>query len=407
MDTDSLGPLTYQISPAVISERTDRAREWMTRTGAIAILAYGGPAALGSRTGSAGYLRYLTGWMTTHQPALLVVPLEGRPTVITMGPHDTRAFAMRTSWYADVIATGGVPRYPVEAAAALRELSPSGTVGLLGFSEMPAPLHAATVQALAGYDLLDAEPAVDAMRTVRHPEEIQMHRVGARISDSMIQTAMDNAVLPGMTGARLMADIEHAGRVLGAGTPGTWLATGEMPTTTYMEQMEVVGPIGRRDRVQLGTSLSYGGYFAQGLRIGVRGRPSPALADYAKILLEIQDEALAAMVPGAKLHTVSDAIEAAIDRHCPYERSKDPFRFQSCHGLGLSYAEPGMARDLNARRDKSLDPEGVSIVESMVIEVHPNFTTDTAGHVCAGDMALITKDGAQWITEFPRGLYQL
>jgi Xaa-Pro aminopeptidase len=159
--------------------------------------------------------------------------------------------------------------------------------------------------------------------------------------------------------------------------------------------------------VQLGTSLTYQGYFAQGLRIGLRGKPSARLREYADIMMDIQDAALAAMRPGAKVHDVSDAIENAIDLHCPYERDKDPFRFQSCHGLGLSYVEPGIARDLNARRDKSIDPAGVDLVENMVIEVHPNFTVPDLGHVCAGDMALVTRTGAVWLTEFPRGLYQL
>ena len=234
-----------------------------------------------------------------------------------------------------------------------------------------------------------------------------MHRAGAAVSDAMIETAMRHAVQPGMTGPRLMADVEHAGRELGAGTPTTWLAIGEKPVTTYMEQAELSGPIGAADRVQLGTSLTYNGYFAQGLRIGVRGRPSARLREYARILLEIQDAALAAMVPGAKLHAVSDAIEDAIDKYCPYEREADPFRFQSCHGLGLNYVEPGMARDLNARRDRTLDPAGVAIAENMVIEVHPNFTVPELGHVCAGDMAVVTAAGAEWITKFPRGLVEL
>jgi Xaa-Pro aminopeptidase len=174
-----------------------------------------------------------------------------------------------------------------------------------------------------------------------------------------------------------------------------------------MEQMELTDRIGPHDRVQLGTSLTYQGYFAQGLRIGTLSKPPAKLLEYADILTEIQDAALAVMRPGAKLHLVSDAIESAIDEHCPYERSKDPFRFQSCHGLGLNYVEPGMARDLNAKRDKTVDPAGVSMAENMVIEIHPNFTHPDLGHICAGDMALITASGAQWLTAYPRGIQEI
>jgi Xaa-Pro aminopeptidase len=300
-----------------------------------------------------------------------------------------------------------VARYPDEVAAALAAIGGTGPVATVGWSEMAGPLFAAATAVVQGRPALDGEPAVDELRLRRDPEEVLMHRIGAEISDAMVATAMERSTLPGMTGARLMADVEHAGRERGAGTPTTWLAVGERPVTTYMEQMEVTAAVGPEDRVQLGTSLTYQGYFAQSLRIGVRGTPSSALRRYADALLEIQDAALAAMRPGALLHEVSDAIEGGIDRFCPFTRDSDPFRFQSCHGLGLNYVEPGMARDLNARRDRTLDPAGVRMVENMVIEVHPNFTVPEIGHVCAGDMALVTATGAQWLTSFPRGLHQL
>lgn len=234
-----------------------------------------------------------------------------------------------------------------------------------------------------------------------------MHRLGAGISDAMIEVAMAAAVQPGMTGARLMAEIEHAGRIRGAGTPGAWLAIGDRPVTTFMEMVEVGAPIGPADRVALGTNLTYEGYFAQGLRMGVRGGPSSALKDRATALIEIQDATLEVLRPGALLHQVSDVIESLIDQLCPYRRDEDPFRFQSCHGLGLSYVEPGMARALNVRRDRSLDPGGVHVRENMVLQIHPNFTDPQLGHVCAGDMAVVTALGAEWITAYPRGLVEL
>lgn len=401
---DSILTATPTISRAVFDDRLARARQWLADAGADVLVVYGAPGALGSRTNTAGYVRWLTGWATTALPSMLVIPAGGRPTIITMGPHDTRVFAERAGWFGDVVSTGSVDRYPAAVGTALVS---SGRVAVLGFAEMPAPLNEATAAALRPRPVLDAGPAIDELRLQRHVEEVEMHRYGAQISDQMIRTAMTQAVEPGMTGPRLMADVEHAGRSLGAGTPTTWLAVGEKPVTTWMEQVEAEGPIGRSDRVQMGTSLTFGGYFAQGLRIGVRGGIPKKLREYAGILIDIQDAALAVMRPGAKLHEVSDAIETGIDRACPYARDEDPFRFQSCHGLGLSYVEPGMARDLNARRDRTLDPAGVTIRENMVIEVHPNFTTPEVGHVCAGDMALVTASGAEWITAFPRGLVEL
>lgn len=396
-----------EIPVEVLKARKARIQSWMADQDLDVIVAYGGAGAMGSRTLTAGYIRYLTGWMTTSLPAIAVLPREGTAAVMTMGPHDTRAFKLRADWFGDIERTGSVAAYVDGVAAQLQKLSPS-RIGTLGFGELPYPLAVSLLDTLAKYETVDAEQGVDTMRLVRDPEEIEMHRIGASISDAMIQAAMEGAVTEGMTGDRLMAAVEHAGRSRGANTPTTWLTVDEHPVTTYMEPMEIARPIGSHDRVQLGTSLNFQGYFAQSLRIGVPGTPSPKLQAYADALIEIQDAALAAMRPGAKLHTVSDVIESGIDKHCPYERDQDPFRFQSCHGLGLNYVEPGMARDLNAKRDKSRDDsDGIEIVAGMVIEVHPNFTTPEVGHICAGDMALVTPTGAEWLTKFPRGLVSL
>jgi Xaa-Pro aminopeptidase len=397
-------PAQQMISPAVIEERLAQVRAWMAREAIDALIAYGSPASHGSRTATAGYIRYLTGWMTGSLPAMVVLPAQGAPTVVTMGPHDTRLFRARAGWFGEIVAAGGIPRYIDVVADAIAE---TGRVATLGLAEMPAPLARALERRLGATPTVAAERAIDRLRLHRHPEEVEMHRIAARISDAMVASAMDAAVVPGMTGSRLMAEVEHAGRVLGAGTPSTWLAIGANPVTTYMEPAELAPAIGPNDRVQLGTSLTYEGYFAQTLRIGVRGRPRARLRDCAQVLVEIQDAALDAMRPGAMLHDVVDAIEAGIDAYCPYARDEDPFRFQPCHGLGLSYVEPGMARDLDPRRDRTLDEEGVRMEENMVVEIHPNFTVPDLGHVCAGDMALVTAGGAEWISELPRGLYEL
>jgi Xaa-Pro dipeptidase len=392
------------ISQAVIEERVAGVRIWMAAAEIDALVVYGSPAAYGMRSVTSGYVRYLTGWMTASIPAMLVLPVSGAATILTTGPHDTRLFGICAGWFGDVVATGTVERYADAVALAI---AGHVRVATLGTVELPGPLARALDGHLAGREVVAAEAVVDEMRLHRHPEEVALHRIGARISDAMIETAMSHAVLPEMTGPRLMADIENAGRQLGADTPATWLAIGERPVTTYMEAAELAGSIGPADRVQLGTSLSYRGHFAQGVRIGVRGTPTRGLRDYAQVLVEIQDETLAAMRPGVMLNEVSDVLESAIDRHCPYERENDPFRFQSCHGLGLSYVEPGMARDLDPRRDRSRDRAGVPLRENMLIEIHPNFTVPSLGHICAGDMALVTASGAEWITAFPRGIHRL
>ncbi|MEA5455730.1 M24 family metallopeptidase [Sinomonas sp. JGH33] len=398
-----------RVSELALRTRIQRVRDAMTTEGLAALVVFGSPRALGSRSRTAGYIQYLAGWMSRPTAAALVLPRDGAASILTLGPHDTREFALRSSWLGDVIRTGDVLRHGTAAAEALVRagIEPGSRIGLVGVDELPHPAYRAVEAALGPYELIDAEGLLDRLRLTRDPEEVDMLRVSARISDAMIAAGMAEASRPGASGPSIMAEVEHRGRLLGADPAACWLAVGEAPPTTYFEFMELPNGVGPSDRVQIGTTAAYEGYFGQCLRMGVRGRASAQLTEFSDILLSIQDAALEAMKPGTPLHVVSDVIESMIDEHAPYSRSSDPFRFQSCHGLGLSYSEPGMAESLSPARDRSRDASGICLEPNMVIEVHPNFTVPGLGCIVAGDMALVTAQGAEWITESPRGLWAI
>ena len=124
-------------------------------------------------------------------------------------------------------------------------------------------------------------------------------------------------------------------------------------------------------------------------------------------LVEMQDRALATLAPGRPMQNLVDRLEADIDAYCPYSRASDPFRFQSCHALGINYAEPSCVTALSPDRDRGADANLPLIRENMIFEIHPNFTLPELGHVCIGDMARVTATGAEWITNTPRELILL
>jgi Xaa-Pro aminopeptidase len=182
---------------------------------------------------------------------------------------------------------------------------------------------------------------------------------------------------------------------------------GAAPPVTCFEFFELPETIHHGDRIQLGTNVSFEGHFAQGLRMGVWAEPSAKLKAMSQRLVDMQDAALATLRVGAPVHTLADTLERMIDETCPFTADTDPFRFQSCHQLGLDYSEPWLATALDRRRDRAGDKDGPVFREGMVFEIHPNFTVPGLGHVCQGDMAMVTAAGAEWITTYPRGLVVL
>jgi Xaa-Pro aminopeptidase len=388
-----------RISDDRLLQRIAAARAIMADAGVEVLMVYSHP-----RPGG-GVLQYLAGW-AARAGTILLLPREGRGIVLSAGPNNTRVFNQRCGFFADARAYGPNASLDKLLGEGLAELGVAGgKIGVSGTPYMSAPLKVS----LDGFvkEQVFLGDALDALRLVRHADEVAMHQHAADISVAMIKRVMELARLPQTTPSDLMIEAELAGRKLGADSSSIWLATGEAPPTTYFELFELNETLGPKDRVQLGATTTYEGHFGQCLRTGVRGGISQEMADAWSRMVEMQDRALATLVPGAPMQNLVDTLEADIDTFCPYTRATDPFRFQSCHSLGINYSDPSYVQAVNPERDRSKDGQLPLIAENMIFEIHPNFTLPELGHVCIGDMALVTATGAKWITNYPREITRL
>ena len=380
--------------------RIRQGRTLMAALGLDAILAYSAPRGLAAATRTSGNLGWFAGFSPIWAPSLLVLTAD-KAMIVAPGKNEARLFTTRVGDAFEVRQAGpdGI------MAEAIDLLGHRRHIGTAGADELPPRFAARLAASLPAATAIDAE--LQALRLARDPLEIELHRRASAISDSMIERAFAYAATPGSTPARLMSEVEHEGRWQGADISRLWLSTGPNPPVTYFEMFELPPTLEPGDRVQLGTMVSCEGYFAQGLRIGSIGAPKSALTDMVARIEAIQDEALALIRPGRPVHELVDLIENRIDAICPHTRESDPFRFQSCHGLGLDYSEPGVAGALSPQRDRSRDARGPVFQPGMVFEIHPNFSLPELGHVCSGDVALVTETGAEWLTRFPRGVFQI
>lgn len=388
------------IPQGVLEERIERAREMAAERGLVALVLCSASRAGGAGQ-SGGNTAYFLGYSTFNGPAALLVPTKGRPIVFGPGSNEKRMLKARVSTVAEVRQAAD---FGVGIAEALSEfgIRDDAPIGLAGRPDLPVRVERNLTARLPR--LIDVDAAVHELRAVVDPSDVEHQREASRISDLMIARAFEAAMEPGMTPARLMAEVEFAGRALGAESAKLWLAVGPNPPITSFEYFELAPTISLGDRVQLGTTVCVEGHFTQGLRMAILGEPSRELVKTVDTLLGIQDAALAVMAPGKPAHAVSDVLESLVDANCPYTRQDDPFRFQSCHQLGLDYSDPPLAYALSASRDKRLDAQGPVLRVGQVVEIHPNYNLPGLGHVCAGDAAVVTETGAEWLTRYPRGL---
>jgi Xaa-Pro aminopeptidase len=391
--------MTSPFDAAHFARRIAAGRAVLAQENLGALVLWSAPRGLAAATRTSGNVGWFTGFTPMWAPSCLLITPESA-TIIAPGKNELRLFRTRVGESFTILDAG-----PPGLVAALTPLLPQGPVGIAGMAEMPHQQATALLAALPRPVPIDG--ILDRLRMTRDASEIALHRRAADISDSMVAQAFAAAGTPHTTPAQLMAAVEHEGRMEGADVSRLWLSTGPLPPVTFFEMFELPPSLSVGDRVQLGTMVSYEGYFAQTLRIGALGPAAPALGDAVRAIEDIQDEALALLRPGEPVHRLVDLIEARIDGICPFTRDSDPFRFQSCHGMGLDYGEPGLADALSPRRDKSRDAQGIVLAPGMIFEIHPNFTLPGVGHVCAGDVALVTETGAKWLTHAPRGVARI
>jgi Xaa-Pro aminopeptidase len=385
------------------TERLGRLRNLLERRALAGAVLFSSPRILGPATQTAGTVQYFTGWSVMGTPTVLVVPLEGRPIIVVPGKNEDRLMRHRCGDQFDIVQLAG--RSWIEAIdAAFANLSVSGPLGLAGAREMTLGHFGTWAQPTDRFVSLDTDLAL--MRMKKSSAELELHEAAVGISEAMVEVAID-AVRRRVSPAQIMAEVEFEGRLQGADISRLWLSTGPHPPVTYFEMFELPEALAIGDRIQLGTVVTCEGYYAQTLRIISFGAPSDALLEANQALQHMQDVAAGAFRVGAPLHDVADALETAIDAFCPFTRESDPFRFQSCHGLGLDYVDPGMAPALSPMRNRAIDAEPQLVLENMVMEIHPNFSLPGLGHICLGDVAVATPGGGKWLGKLPRTILEV
>ena len=147
------------------------------------------------------------------------------------------------------------------------------------------------------------------------------------------------------------------------------------------------------DVLVTGASAPLWGYLSELERTMFVGEPSPEHERMFARMLELQDTALAAIRPGARCSDVDRAVRALFDEHdlWPY------WRHHTGHAIGLRYHEGPF---LDSGDDTEIRP-------GMVFTVEPGLYSPGLGGFRHSDTVLVTDDGIEILTYYPRDLASL
>jgi Xaa-Pro aminopeptidase len=264
--------------------------------------------------------------------------------------------------------------------------------GRVGFEDqhMSVRTHKRLAEMLPdGVELVPAGGLVEELRAVKEPDELRAMREAARLGDEMYEYIASRGLV-GRSEREVAVDVEREMRARGAEDPSfpsivAAGANGALPHATPGS-----AEIAADTLVIVDMGCRVDGYCSDCTRTFATGTLSDDAAAVYELVLAAQEESLAAVRVGAEGRAV-DAV--ARDRISAAGRG-DQFGHGLGHGVGLEVHEaPRLAQSA----------EGM-LVAGNVVTVEPGVYVPGAFGVRIEDLAVVTDDGSEVFTHFPKAL---
>lgn len=268
----------------------------------------------------------------------------------------------------------------------------------LAVDEQRLPLAMAERLREGGRELLPFAARLRDLQEVKHPHEVEAVRragelvaIGVRASLDACQPGVSELEIDGAGASAILAEVARLGGD----------STVEFLTMTPSGADRSILPhvFSSTRRLEPGDvlihtrQLAIDGYRAELERTAFVGPPSERQAHAFETMLAAQQAAVDRLGPGVPAAEVDAAARAAIDRGGYGEHAIH----RTGHGIAVSVHEHPHLRFDNPQELRS----------GMVLTIEPGFYVPGLGGFRHSDTWLVTEDGAEPLTDFPRSLEEL
>ena len=394
--------MRFSISEAEYKRRIEKVRKYLRKRKLDALYLTNGTS-----------MFYLTGYafIATERPAALIMPADGEITF--MGPLLEKSnIPLKTRFIEDVKTYVDYPgeKHPIEYFAEfLKDMglakkrigidNKAGASARWGYRGPPI------TKKLREAKFVDVKNLVPSMRLIKSEEEITLIRESAKwanLAHSLLQEYTDEglwdvevALTASYEASMIMkktlgADYEpmRSSSPVGAGFRGQIGEMSAIPHSISTKHM-----IREGDVVVTGAGADVGGYSCELERTMIVGKPTSKQKRYFNVMVKAQEAAFKAFKPGVKCSDIDKATIKVFKK----AGLMHLVTHHTGHGLGLEGHEPPW---LDIGNDKPLQA-------GMVVSCEPGiYETGFAGFRHS-DTVLITEDGAEIITYYPRNIESL
>jgi Xaa-Pro aminopeptidase len=356
---------------------------------------------------------YLTGYsfISTERPAALVIPLDGAITFL--GPLlEKEHVPLETTIIQDVKTYTDYPgeKHPIEHFAEfLAEMkltkkrigtdSKAGALSLWGYK------GPSLTEKLKGTRFVDLSDLIWSMRLVKSPAEIGLVRESGKWAN-LVVSLMQEHVRVGVwdVEVELTAATEASVIMKKALGPDYLPKRSIIPVSAAFrgqvgEMSAVPHAMATRHMIRKGdvliaeTGVDIGGYTCELERTMIVGKPVEKQRKYFDAMVKAQDAAFNAFKPGATCSDIDKASISAFKKAGLFNL----VRHHTGHGLGLEGHEPPW---LDIGNREPLRP-------GMIVSCEPGIYESGFAGFRHSDTVLVTEDGMELLTHYPRGIDEL
>jgi Xaa-Pro dipeptidase len=364
-------------------ERLSRTREWM-RSRDVELLLLTQPE----------HYNWLAGYEPTSAFYFqaLVVPVSDDAALTQLCNRTELALCEETCWVSDIRTIWTYEDQTASLLGVLRERGLDGAdrIGVNLSSYHLKPRYALELmRALPNAEMIDVCEALDDLRLLKSPSEIELLRRAARVADAGVTAGID-AIRAGIVDFDVMAAIQAA--VARAG--------GEFPA--YPTLVDARGtlhgtPVGKvledGDVVYLEVSGVVRRYHCNISRTVAVGEPSPRVRKLYEVVEDALQRATEALRPGT---SVAEIVELVAECHRGYEQNT-----WGRIGFSMEIAYPPIwIGALSLMRD---DPHVIE--PGMVITIEPGLSYSDGATMMLGNNVLVGEDGPEVLNEVPVELF--
>jgi Xaa-Pro aminopeptidase len=350
---------------------------------------------------------YLTNFWGMKGYDACVFPREGDPVLITIEASEEDA--ARSAWTQDVRLIRGYdpedPRPPIArtldaAVLAARDFERVGLELSLGTQASDRMVGEPTTFTAAWFDAFpeaaDATSLLARARSLKTEQEIERLRLANGIAAAAMEHVRER-LRPAMKEAEAAALWQGFVHGEGTGWQGkvdlalpfslVWAGRGIKTFTATGDE-----PVSEGEPVLFEIWVCADGYWADHTKNLVVGELREDYAELETALLNVYDEALESIRPGASMAELDRSVREQVDAMGYPGQPTHPI----CHGVGARAHEPPYPHQAG---------DG-TFAEGMVLAVEPGAYWPGGGGLRVEDNFLVTSDGVEKLSSFPDGVVQ-